>query len=275
MTTITQLPLFDNDSPLPKQCSKCKEWFPLTPEFWYKSKITKDGYHGWCKQCNRENACQWAKDHPEKNREKSKQWYKNHPEKAKEQSRQWHKDNPEKVKETQARFRQNHPDRLREIKQNWAKNHPENGRKQSKRYAEKHPEKGRERIKKWRAENGDKIKEYSKRKYHENLAKSREKSRIHANLRRTKIQINGGEFTEIEIEALRLEQNNCCYHCGVSFDDKPMEIDHWIPIDKGGTSWISNIKLLCRRCNRSKGHKLPHEWSDRYDEDGNITQNRI
>ncbi len=251
MTTITQLPLFDNDSPFPKRCSKCGEYFPRTQEFWHRNKNIKDGYNSICKQCNREKANQWAKDNPDK---------------VREQSRKWAKNNPEKIKEVQARFRENHPNRIREIDQKWEKKNPEKLREKSKRYRERHPEKVQEKIKKWRAENPDKIKEYSKKKYHENLAKSRRKSRIQSNLRRMKIQMNGGEFTEAEIEALRIEQNNCCYHCGVSFDEKPMEIDHWIPIDKGGTSWISNIKLLCRRCNRSKKNKLPWEWSDRYNE---------
>ncbi|GAI63947.1 unnamed protein product [marine sediment metagenome] len=32
-----------------KQCSKCKEWWPATREFFYGSK--RDGLHPWCKAC--------------------------------------------------------------------------------------------------------------------------------------------------------------------------------------------------------------------------------
>ena len=34
-----------------------------------------------------------------------------------------------------------------------------------------------------------------------------------------------------------------------------LEMDHVIPEFLGGSSDPSNIQLLCRRCNRSKGHK--------------------
>lgn len=41
-----------------------------------------------------------------------------------------------------------------------------------------------------------------------------------------------------------------CALCGSS---KHPEIDHIIPIAKGGTNEISNLQVLCRKCNRSKG----------------------
>jgi len=34
-----------------------------------------------------------------------------------------------------------------------------------------------------------------------------------------------------------------------------LEIDHLIPESKNGETVISNLQLLCRRCNRSKGNK--------------------
>lgn len=39
--------------------------------------------------------------------------------------------------------------------------------------------------------------------------------------------------------------------------DHSPEIDHIVPMDKGGTSEEHNLQLLCRRCNRSKGTKVP------------------
>lgn len=46
--------------------------------------------------------------------------------------------------------------------------------------------------------------------------------------------------------------------CGVSTHDEPtllLEIDHKIPISKGGLTTKDNLQTLCWRCNRSKGSK--------------------
>lgn len=46
--------------------------------------------------------------------------------------------------------------------------------------------------------------------------------------------------------------------CGVSIYDEPtllLEIDHKIPLSKGGLTTRDNLQTLCWRCNRSKGSK--------------------
>ena len=50
-----------------------------------------------------------------------------------------------------------------------------------------------------------------------------------------------------------------CQRCGASQRDEPnllLEVDHIIPISKGGITSVDNLQTLCWRCNRSKGNKL-------------------
>jgi 5-methylcytosine-specific restriction endonuclease McrA len=50
-----------------------------------------------------------------------------------------------------------------------------------------------------------------------------------------------------------------CKHCGLSVSEEPhllLEIDHIIPVSKGGLTTESNLQTLCWRCNRSKGAKM-------------------
>lgn len=44
-----------------------------------------------------------------------------------------------------------------------------------------------------------------------------------------------------------------CKKCGVSDKYAPLEIDHIIPIAKGGKSTVDNLQTLCHRCNVEKG----------------------
>jgi len=47
-----------------------------------------------------------------------------------------------------------------------------------------------------------------------------------------------------------------CQSCGVLSRNARLEIDHKIPVAKGGTNAIANLQVLCVACNRGKGAKL-------------------
>ena len=49
-------------------------------------------------------------------------------------------------------------------------------------------------------------------------------------------------------EVLRRD-SNACVACGAK---EPLEIDHIVPVSKGGKSEIDNLQVLCRSCNRKK-----------------------
>lgn len=46
-----------------------------------------------------------------------------------------------------------------------------------------------------------------------------------------------------------------CQYCGRSAPDTILEVDHIIPVSKGGTNDILNLVTACRDCNRGKTNK--------------------
>lgn len=50
---------------------------------------------------------------------------------------------------------------------------------------------------------------------------------------------------------LKLAHGKCAL-CGATIKETPIDIDHIIPRNKGGTNKISNLQALCFRCNRAK-----------------------
>jgi diadenosine tetraphosphate (Ap4A) HIT family hydrolase len=46
-----------------------------------------------------------------------------------------------------------------------------------------------------------------------------------------------------------------CALCGITKKDSPLDVDHIIPRNRGGTNDLSNLQILCSKCNRSKRDK--------------------
>ena len=58
---------------------------------------------------------------------------------------------------------------------------------------------------------------------------------------------------------IKTRDNHTCKHCSVSIHAEPhllLEVDHIIPVSKGGLSAEKNLQTLCWRCNRTKSNKL-------------------
>lgn len=60
-------------------------------------------------------------------------------------------------------------------------------------------------------------------------------------------------------EHIKERDNFTCRICGLSVEQEPhllLEIDHIVPVSKGGLTTEDNLQTLCWRCNRSKGAKV-------------------
>ena len=54
------------------------------------------------------------------------------------------------------------------------------------------------------------------------------------------------------------DQNRCQY-CGKVFSQRDLNLDHVIPLSRGGGSGWTNVVCACVWCNTRKGHHLPAE----------------
>ncbi len=58
---------------------------------------------------------------------------------------------------------------------------------------------------------------------------------------------------------IKTRDSHTCKHCSVSIHAEPhllLEVDHIIPVSRGGLSAEENLQTLCWRCNRTKSNKL-------------------
>jgi predicted house-cleaning noncanonical NTP pyrophosphatase (MazG superfamily) len=51
------------------------------------------------------------------------------------------------------------------------------------------------------------------------------------------------------------ESGGRCALCGATKHERPLDVDHIVPLSRGGASARDNLQVLCSKCNRSKGNK--------------------
>ena len=53
------------------------------------------------------------------------------------------------------------------------------------------------------------------------------------------------------------KQNGLCYYCSVSLKNRRTNVEHVIPMSRGGTNKAKNLLLPCGPCNKEKGNRKP------------------
>ena len=64
--------------------------------------------------------------------------------------------------------------------------------------------------------------------------------------------------------SLMRRQDNTCAYCGYRRIAASMDIDHIIPVVRGGSNEESNLQVICSRCNQRKGPQTDEEFRKRY-----------
>lgn len=167
----------------------------------------------------------------------------------------WREKNPDLIKANSARYRQKYGEKIKNWLRQYRKEHPEKTKETAKKSYLSHREARIERAKEYnetqKSKPGflEKMRQKSKESYKRWIEKNPLANRQRNHRRRVSIK---GDFSAQEWIALCEKHNNRCLCCG---EKKPLEIDHILPVSKGGANTIDNLQPLCVSCNRSKGTK--------------------
>lgn len=143
-----------------------------------------------------------------------------------EYKRGWENENRGHVNDKSRTWRKNNPERYAITRGEWNK-------KNAVRRAETQRE--------WNINNPDKAREYHHRR------------------RTLKLEAEG-THTADDIRVQQDRQKGKCYYCHSDFGDN-YHVDHIVPLSRGGSDDPDNLVITCEQCNKSKGNRLPHEWS--------------
>jgi 5-methylcytosine-specific restriction endonuclease McrA len=220
------------DGVFKKPCTRCGEWKPANIDYFSPFKEGKLGLHPWCKECVKANKKEYYYRTSEGiNRHDKPKVIDGVLCKKCRTCAQWFpatSDNfvPQKGCTLDLRPTCRVCARLRSID-----------------YAENHKETVIKRVREWIKNNKSRHRQFS-------LAV------------KAKRRAAEGSFKADDIQKHWEMQNGKCFYCLVDLD-QTYEVDHFIPLSKGGTNLPDNIVLACKSCNRAKSSKDPHKFLEK------------
>lgn len=123
-------------------------------------------------------------------------------------------------------------------------------------YRAEHAERYSEIYKRYRSENAEKVKAKEAKYLRDNPEKARAKC---ARRRARKLGAEGSHTPE-QVATLLVTQKFKCAICRTNIKGRHQE-DHIVALTAGGSDYISNIQLLCKSCNSSKGCRDQIDWA--------------
>lgn len=222
-------------------CNVCLQEFPRTAEFWNKQPRRTDGLDETCKACAKKRARDWYVANRERALITRKEYRERDPEKTRERRRIYREANFEKVKAAETAWKAANVEKRIAYTAQWRLDNPEKAAALRKRDYENNIERIKQRARDWNKANPERVRaRHIRRK-----ALSR---RI------------PGDFTGADVLRQFDRQERKCFYCRKNIADKQYEIDHLIPLSKGGTNFRENIVLACPRCNNAKRTKMPLDF---------------
>jgi len=102
---------------------------------------------------------------------------------------------------------------------------------------------------------------HTKKKIVRRVKKDKESSYLsNMKYRAKKISTEDGTISSEALKILIEAQGYKCFYCGCKLligEKNAVHLDHHVPLSKGGTHSIDNVKYTCRDCNLKKSARLP------------------
>jgi 5-methylcytosine-specific restriction endonuclease McrA len=230
------------DSPITqKSCTICGQVKAISDFYWRPPYNGRAGrYRGDCKACFGIRRDKYQRLNADKLSKARKKWVENNVDKVRANRRRHYEENRERlIAEQIERDKKRGEPRLAK-RRIWVKKNRDKVREAQRRSDLRHRDARVAYKSKWLKENS-------------------ERTRVYARNRRARKQAAGGSHSVDDIRNIREVQRDKCAACRCNLKSKG-EVDHIIPLARGGTNDAGNLQLLCRPCNRRKHAKDPETF---------------
>lgn len=191
---------------------------------------------------------------PHKSKEERKAYnaayYASHREELQTYQREYRRANLEEVREHHKAYDQAHKEHIASYQKQYRETH----REQWAAYREAR----RERVKQYGEEYKERVAAQTARYYQEHRAEAFAKAARRRALKRG-VTIGDAEAIKDVYRRARENKKVRCYLCGKLIPIGSRNVDHIVPLAKGGAHTASNLAIAHERCNKSKNDKHPNE----------------
>lgn len=240
-----------------KRCLTCEQFYPATTEFFHANHRNSDGLNEHCKTCRsaaRKLAYQNSPEQREKDKARAAKWLAENQERARQNKRDYHQTHRDEISKKGKEWREANPEKKQEADRRYREENGEKIRARVRDYAREHSQEIVKRVADWKKQNPDKVRINSKR-YRQN---HQEQGRVNVTNRQARLANAEGFHNADDIQEIFEHQNGLCFYCKKELVE--YDVDHFIPIIKGGSNSKENLVIACPHCNRSKGKKLPQDF---------------
>jgi len=158
-------------------------------------------------------------------------------------------------KEYRKRYREIHSQELKERKRLW--NNSVEGRESKKRW--NHSLKGKEYYRNWQKNHKESLREYYS-KWKQSLI-GKLYCRINQSNRNSKTKdLTIATVQQVYEDNIKQYGTLTCYLCLNPIPFGKDQLEHKLPISRGGTNEYNNLGVSCQRCNSRKGRKTEYEF---------------
>lgn len=219
-------------APTGKACNKCGTFYEDVAANFYIHK--RHGLTATCKLCVRAK----QRDYAAANRDA-----------VLERGRRYYAENRDALLAAKRRHTRDNPERMRQIKRaEYARNRD--------KYLHYRRMEREEKPDEVRRRSNDSAKRWALR----NPGRARAYQRVASSRRRARLRGSGGRHTVQDVQAQYSRQRGLCYWCKESVGDE-YQVDHVIPVSRGGGDGPDNIVIACAPCNHRKSDKMPWEFA--------------
>ena len=187
---------------------------------------------------------------------KKNEYRKNHPEKEQE----WREKNKDWVAERAKLYRIKNRDRIKLNKKIYNEKNKERLSRQNKEYKKRHYEHAKIIQKKWVINNRDRVRFLARERYRKNPEKMKQINRALKYSRKRAGKLLLSTIQLVYEDNIKKYGTLTCYLCKkpivFGFDN----LEHKLPISRGGLNEYNNLAVACRNCNFSKGRKTLEEY---------------
>ena len=204
--------------------------------FFHKDRHARDGYSPSCSKCKKK----YALTHIDRTFKYQKEYREKHKDKLIFDQKIYYKDNKEKILEQIQEYRVDNKDKIKVMRHNHYLKHKDKIAKAGREYYIKNKDNILKKVKAYnKTEKGKAVK-------------------MNTCTKRRKYCKSG----DIETKELRmlLSESEFCYWCSTKL--KLKQVDHYMPLSRGGEHTLANLVISCPKCNNHKRAKDPIEYAN-------------